>query len=103
MNPAWLDFWHSVRKYVLNKYVLICLIFAAVLTFCGDQSLINNIRRRHQISRLEQDIEACQKRIDETNNAIEELRSGTDNLERYAREHYLMKKDGEDIYVVEEE
>ncbi|MBQ7210227.1 MAG: septum formation initiator family protein [Paludibacteraceae bacterium] len=88
---------------MLNKYVLICLIFAIVLTFCGDQSLINRFRRERQISQLEEEIELYEKRLDDTRRSIETLQSGKEELERYARERYLMHEDGEQVYVVEEE
>lgn len=88
---------------MLNKYVLICLIFAIVLTFCGDQSLINRFRRERQISQLEEEIELYEKRLDDTRRSIETLQSGKDELERYARERYLMHEDGEQVYVVESE
>lgn len=88
---------------MLNKYVLICLIFAIVLTFCGDQSLINRFRRERQISQLEEEIELYEKRLDDTRRSIETLQSGKEELERYARERYLMHEDGEQVYVVESE
>ena len=33
----------------------------------------------------------------------EELITNMDALEKFAREHYLMKKDNEDIFIIEEE
>lgn len=103
MRVDWQKIWLFTRKYMLNKYVLICLIFAIVLTFCGDQSLINRFRRERQISQLEEEIELYEKRLDDTRRSIETLQSGKEELERYARERYLMHEDGEQVYVVESE
>ena len=88
---------------MLCKYVLICLIFASVLTLCRDQSLINRFRRERQISQLEEEIDLYEKRLDDTRRSIETLQSGKEELERYARERYLMHEDGEQVYVVESE
>ena len=34
---------------------------------------------------------------------LEELRTDRENLEKFAREQYLMKKDNEDIFIVKDE
>jgi cell division protein FtsB len=33
---------------------------------------------------------------------MNELQSNDDNLEKFAREHYLMKRKDEDIYIIKE-
>ena len=48
-------------------------------------------------------IEHYQHVIDESNRRLNELRSNSENLEKFAREQYLMKKPNEDIYIIEVE
>ena len=91
-----------MRKYVLNKYVLVLLVFGIVFVFVGEQSFIKGIQRRRQIRETERQLQAAREDIQGMRHSIELLRS-TDSLERYAREHYYMHADGEDVYIVEED
>lgn len=94
-------FLHIIRKYVLNKYVLVCVIFGVVFVFVGEQSILKGIHRRRQIRQTEQQIRATRADIEATQRKINWLRS-TDSLEQFAREEYYMHAPGEDVYIVKE-
>ena len=94
-------FLHIIRKYVLNKYVLVCVIFGVVFVFVGEQSILKDIQRRRQIRQTEQQIRAIRADIEATQRKINWLRS-TDSLEQFAREEYYMHEPGEDVYIVKE-
>lgn len=94
-------FLHIIRKYVLNKYVLVCVIFGVVFVFVGEQSILKDIQRRRQIRQTEQQIRAIRADIEATQRKINWLRS-TDSLEQFAREEYYMHAPGEDVYIVKE-
>ena len=95
-------FLNFMRKYVLNKYVLVLLVFGVVFVFVGEQSFIKGIQRRRQIRETERQLRTTRDDISGMRHRIELLRS-TDSLERYAREHYFMHADGEDVYIVYED
>jgi cell division protein FtsB len=99
----WSVIWNWLRKYVLNKYVLTLLIFAIVLTFCGEQSLLNRVRRAHEVREKEEELSAYKQAIEETNAQIDRMNASTENLEQFAREQYFMHADNEDVYIVSEE
>lgn len=94
-------FLHIIRKYVLNKYVLVCVIFGVVFVFVGEQSILKGIQRQRQIRQTEQQIRAIRADIEATQRKINWLRS-TDSLEQFAREEYYMHAPGEDVYIVKE-
>lgn len=94
-------FLHIIRKYVLNKYVLVCVTFGVVFVFVGEQSILKGIQRRRQIRQIEQQIRATRADIEATQRKINWLRS-TDSLEQFAREQYYMHAPGEDVYIVKE-
>lgn len=97
----WSQIWMVIRKYVLNKYILTLLIFAAIFIFVGEQSLIKDMQRNRKVRQTERAIQETKQAIDKAQHQINVLNQ-TDSLERYGREHYLMHKDNEDIYLVEE-
>ena len=88
-------------KYVLNKYLLTCLAFGLILTFCGEQSLIVRARQDRQIRALQRELDESKRQIEQYKSDIKELKSSTENIERYARENYYMHADDEDVYIVE--
>ncbi len=96
-------FLSTLKKWVFNKYVITLLVFIFVLTFCGPNSLVKRIQVQRKIHALEQEIDTYNKKIDANQQKINELETNKDNLEKFAREQYLMKEDGEDIYLVDEE
>ena len=98
----WQAIWKWFRQYVLNKYVLTLVIFAIVLTFCGEQSLLKRVEREHEINEKEEELNEYQNAIEETNAQIERLNASTENLEEFAREQYYMHADNEDVYIVAE-
>lgn len=97
----WSQIWMVIRKYVLNKYILTVLIFAAIFIFVGEQSLIKDMQRNRKVRQTERAIQETKQAIDKAQHQINVL-NRTDSLERYGREHYLMHKDNEDIYLVDE-
>ena len=98
----WRQIWAWLRRYVLNKYVLTLAVFALILTFCGEQSLLKRAQRAHEISEKEDELRAYRQAIEETNAQIERMNASTENLEQFAREQYYMHADNEDVYIVNE-
>jgi cell division protein FtsB len=43
------------------------------------------------------------EKIKEDKKRLHELQTDRDNLEKFAREQYYMKRDNEDIYIIEDE
>ena len=93
--------WMQVRKYLFNKYVIVLAVFAVIFMVDRKQSIFAFISRGREIREIKQQIHKTQ----EENVACErDLRTlkNTDSLERYAREHYYMHAENEDVYIVNE-
>jgi len=56
-----------------------------------------------EIRQLEDDREYYQQEIKKDSTRLHELTTDKENLEKYAREQFLMKKKNEDVFVVIEE
>ena len=92
------------KKYLagLNKYWLVTIIFLAITFFVGDSSLSKRYKYDKDISSLENEINRYKKEIEQNNKKIQELHTDKVGLEQFAREEYLMKKEDEDIFIIEE-
>ncbi len=91
--------WEKIRKRLLNKYVITLLSATFIFVFIGDQSLIKCIDRARQMRKAEQQLEASRADIQQAQRTLQILQD-TDSLERYAREHYNMHTDKEDVYLI---
>lgn len=88
-----------LRRMLLNKYVVVLLVFLCIIFLSGEKSPISSFRRSRRISRTQEQIDRTRRQIDECNREIRTM-GNTDSLERFAREHYYMHTDGEDVYLI---
>lgn len=94
-----LTIWNYNRR---HKYLITVLIFLVVIGFLDENSLIQRIKHRSEISSLNSEIEKYRKQYERDTEKLKELTTNPEALEKIAREKYLMKKPNEDIYVFEE-
>lgn len=88
---------------VRNKYILTTLLFLVWIIFFDNNNLLDRISNIKKLNQLNKDKEYYIKKIEEDNKRMEELRTNKENLEKFAREQYLMKRDNEDIFIFVEE
>ena len=84
-----------------NRYSLSLILFFVWLVFFDSNNLIERTIQLRQVHQLEKDKIFYEDKIKEDNAKLEELESNPANLEKFAREQYLMKKDNEDIFIIE--
>lgn len=89
-------------RHILNKYTVSLLGFGLWIAVLDQDSLIEQMQLRAQINRLKNDKNYYLKKIKEDKRKKEELLSNRENLEKFAREQYLMKKENEDIFIIKE-
>lgn len=90
----------KILKYVLNSYVLISIVFIVWMFFFDENNYRNHKRFDREIRELENSIYVYKKKIAEDETMIKNLQDSL-QLERFAREKYLMKRDNEDVYIIE--
>ncbi len=86
-----------------NKYVLASLFFIVWILFFDQNNLINRYEETRKYNQMERDILYYKEKIKIDSRKLEELRTDRENLEKFAREQYLMKKDNEDIFIVKDD
>ena len=86
-----------------NKYFLAFLVVLVWLLFFDTHSFVWQWRMQRQLKELQAERDYYREQILRDSMAIEELKGDPEALERYARERYHMKREGEDIYIIVEE
>ena len=76
---------------------MLCILWIGLF---DKYSIIDQLQLRAKIDRLESEKRYYQKKIKMDSTRLEELRSNRENLEKFAREQYLMKKEKEDIFII---
>ena len=84
-----------------RKYLITLVIFAVVVGFLDENSIMRRMGYAREESRLRDEIEKYRKEYEENTERLNELAVDSGAIERIAREKYLMKKPNEDIYVFE--
>lgn len=85
-----------------NFYVVAGLSFVIWLTFLDANNLINRFKMTAKLRSLVAEKEYYQEKISAVEKDREELLTNKELLEKFARERYLMKKESEDIFIIEE-
>ncbi len=83
-----------------NKYILTVIIFLIWIIFLDSDNIISRINDIRNINRLKKDREYYLKRIETDRLKLDELKTDSKNLEKFAREQYHMKRPDEDLYIV---
>ena len=88
-----------IFKRFRNKYLISTLVFGFWLIFFDQFNLVDRYQSLHVMRQLQRDKAYYEKKIKEDTQQLKELKTNRENLEKFAREQYLMKKDNEDIFV----
>ena len=87
-------------KFLSNKYVLVLVFFGTWMIFLDNYSYFDHRLLDNQINELEDNKKYYQEEIKKDQENIKNLKN-PGQIEKYAREKYYMKKDSEDIYIIE--
>ncbi|WP_321479515.1 septum formation initiator family protein [uncultured Bacteroides sp.] len=92
--------WNFIRR---HKYLIITGVFAVIIGFLDENSIIRRIGYEREINHLQTEIEKYHSEYEESTKRLKEINNNPEAIEKIAREKYLMKKPNEDIYVFEED
>ena len=86
-----------------NKYVITLVAFTVWISFFSQYNLTDRMQLSRNYKDLQREKEYYLDQIQRDSARLHELTTDKDNLEKFAREQYYMKKPNEDIFVVVEE
>lgn len=90
-------------KIILNKYLLATAFLLAWILFFDETDFFTQQKHLSDLNNLNQKKAFYKKQIETVKQELTNIKNNDEALEKFARERYLMKKNGEDIYIVEEE
>ena len=83
-----------------NRYVLVLIFFIVWIIFLDNYSYFEHRILDKEIEELEENRDYYIQEIKKDSTSIRQL-NDPDQTEKYAREKYYMKRENEDIYIIE--
>jgi cell division protein FtsB len=71
------------------------------MLFFDSDDVTLQYKRIRELRQLQQSEESLNKQIADSKKELELLKTSPSTLERYAREKYLMKRENEDLYIID--
>ena len=87
-------------KIFTNKYILTILGFIVWMCFFDQRDIFNTIEQKGKLNQLLAKKHYYEKEIATAQQELTDLQNSSTSLEKFAREKYLMKKDGEDVFLI---
>ena len=91
-----------IPKFLKNKYVIAFLVFIIWTAFLDRNNITNTLRNKNRLHKLMQDKQYYLKDIRETRQLLDELNNNPRSFEKFVRENFYMKRDNEQVIVIEE-
>ena len=83
-----------------NKYLFAFILFFAWIIFFDENSIVSHQQNKQRLRELVDQKEYYKERIIADKQKLEDLKSGKEDLEKFAREQYFMSKPDEDVFIV---
>jgi cell division protein FtsB len=83
-----------------NKYFIVSICFVAWMLFFDRNDLLSQYEYRSQLNKFKEEKAFYIAEIEKVKTDLNELTTNKEQLEKFAREKYLMKKENEDVYVI---
>lgn len=91
---------YPILKILGNRYVIVLGFFVVWMLFLDNTSYMEQRVLNQQLEELENNKKYYQDEIRKDEENIKLLKN-PDQIEKYAREKYYMKRDSEDVYIIE--
>lgn len=92
----------KIFQFLTNKYFLATVFFLVWILFFDQRDFFQQRERQSELQKLETKKAYYQAEIQKTQAELDALQNNPETREKYAREKYGMKKEGEDIFLVED-
>ncbi len=92
---------HLLRNY--KAYIVVLVVFFVWMLFFDEFNWFRINKDKQKLEYLKREEVLLRNKIEEDRQKLKTVQSNDpESLERFAREQYYMKKDNEDVFVIEE-
>lgn len=87
-------------RIIKNKYLLTAIVFTIWMIFFDQDNYFVQQERMDKLRESRQNLEFLTKEIQAMEQSHYDLTHNAARLETFAREHYKMKRENEDVYII---
>ena len=95
-------FYKKIPSVFKNKYFIVSFLFITWIVFLDEANLVSLNQQQNNLENREEIIDSLENKISEIEDKLERLNNDQKELEKFARENFLMKKENEDIIIIRE-
>lgn len=95
--------YYTIKPIVFNRYIIVLVTFGVYITFFDRHSLITRFKTNSKIKEMEEEYGYYEKEIKKNKFQLYKLKTDNQYLEQFAREKYLMRNKGEEIFIIKED
>lgn len=95
--------WKGKLAWMKNKYLLAGVFFLVWMLFFDPKDVGAGLNRWHKYKELQESEKKLMGEIGNTKAELNQLKNNARTIEKYAREKYMMKKDNEDLFIINEQ
>jgi cell division protein FtsB len=95
--------WERIPPVFRNKYFIISAIFVIWIGFLDRNNLVYTYKNKRILQKLNEEKQYYTNEIETTKKSLNDLRYNNRTFEKFAREHYLLKREREEIFLIDEE
>ena len=95
-----MKFFSHIPSWLKNKYLLTGMAFLVWMLFFAKNDLFLQMERSKHSKELTKNEQYQSIQIIETHKELGFLKTSAQTIEKYARENYMMKKDNEDLFII---
>ena len=88
-------------KILRNKFLLTITAFVVWMLFFDRNDVFTQMERKSELREMKQSRAFYQRQIAENQAFSKDLQFNAQAIEKFAREKYLMKRDSEDLFIVQ--
>lgn len=92
----------KIIPFITNRYVVVFVAFVIWMLFFDQRDFFLQRERSAELQKVEDAKKYYQKEIDRTKKQLQDLQSNPVAIEKYARERYLLRREGEEVYLFED-
>ena len=90
-----------IPSFLFNKYFLALSLFIVWMLFFDRNDFFTLMERKKELAQIESGKAYFSQKIAEGKKFSVDMRSNADAVEKFVREKYLMKRDNEDLFLIQ--
>lgn len=97
-----MQFLKKIIPFIANRYFLVAVGFFVWMLFFDQRDFFQQNQRSVELKKVEAAKKYYQDEIEKTKKQLNNLQNNPASVEKYARERYLLRREGEEVYLFED-